>query len=67
VYGFGFGLFIAYTSAFLGSITCFYLCRRWFKSQVRDLMAKKQSMKSIVKAVENRGFKVHITLFLIVP
>ncbi|KAF9137429.1 hypothetical protein BG015_002727, partial [Linnemannia schmuckeri] len=57
VYGFGLGLFIAYTSALLGSIACFYLCRRWFKVQVRALMAKKQSMKSVVKAVEKRGFK----------
>ncbi|KAF9356259.1 Transmembrane protein 64 [Mortierella sp. NVP85] len=64
VYGFGFGLFIAYTSAFLGSITCFYLCRRWFKSQVRDLMAKKQSMKSVVKAVEKRGFKLMLLIRL---
>ncbi|KAF9903906.1 hypothetical protein EC991_003197 [Linnemannia zychae] len=64
VYGFGLGLFIAYTSALLGSITCFYLCRRWFKVQVRALMAKKQSMKSVVKAVEKRGFKLMILIRL---
>ncbi|KAF8931900.1 hypothetical protein BGZ58_007359 [Dissophora ornata] len=64
VYGFGFGLFIAYTSALLGSIACFYLCRRWFKVQVRALMAKKQSMKSVVKAVEKRGFKLMLLIRL---
>ncbi|KAG0273828.1 Transmembrane protein 64 [Linnemannia exigua] len=64
VYGFGLGLFIAYTSALLGSIACFYLCRRWFKVQVRSLMAKKQSMKSVVKAVEKRGFKLMILIRL---
>ncbi|KAF9131180.1 hypothetical protein BGW39_002150 [Mortierella sp. 14UC] len=64
VYGFGLGLFIAYTSALLGSIACFYLCRRWFKVQVRALMAKKQSMKSVVKAVEKRGFKLMILIRL---
>ncbi|KAF9946433.1 hypothetical protein BGZ65_009713 [Modicella reniformis] len=64
VYGFWFGLFIAYTSALLGSITCFYLCRRWFKVQVRALMAKKPSMKSVVKAVENRGFKLMLLIRL---
>ncbi|KAG0289526.1 hypothetical protein BGZ96_006956 [Linnemannia gamsii] len=64
VYGFKLGLFIAYTSALLGSIACFYLCRRWFKVQVRALMAKKQSMKSVVKAVEKRGFKLMILIRL---
>ncbi|KAF9961180.1 hypothetical protein BGZ72_004510 [Mortierella alpina] len=64
VYGFGFGLFIAYTSALLGSIACFYLCRRWFKVQVRAMMAKKQSLKSVVKAVEKRGFKLMILIRL---
>lgn len=64
VYGFAFGLFIAYTSALLGSITCFYLCRRWFKTQVRALMAKKQGMKSVVKAVEKRGFKLMLLIRL---
>ncbi|KAF9141764.1 hypothetical protein BGX30_004179 [Mortierella sp. GBA39] len=64
VYGFGLGLFIAYTSALLGSIACFYLCRRWFKVQVRALMAKKQSMKSVVKAVEKRGFKLMVLIRL---
>ncbi|KAF8942875.1 hypothetical protein BGZ47_006045 [Haplosporangium gracile] len=64
VYGFRLGLFIAYTSALLGSIACFYLCRRWFKVQVRALMAKKQSMKSVVKAVEKRGFKLMILIRL---
>ncbi|KAF9112614.1 hypothetical protein BGX27_003108 [Mortierella sp. AM989] len=64
VYGFGFGLFIAYTSALLGSVTCFYLCRRWFKVQVRTLMAKRQNMKSVVKAVEKRGFKLMLLIRL---
>ncbi|GJJ78139.1 hypothetical protein EMPS_10498 [Entomortierella parvispora] len=64
VYGFKFGLFIAYTSALLGSIACFYLCRKWFKVQVRALMAKKPSMKSVVKAVEKRGFRLMILIRL---
>ncbi|KAG0328790.1 hypothetical protein BGZ99_004454 [Dissophora globulifera] len=64
VYGFGFGMFIAYTSALLGSVACFYLCRRWFKVQVRALMAKKQSMRSVVKAVEKRGFKLMLLIRL---
>ncbi|KAG0053086.1 hypothetical protein BGZ83_001678 [Gryganskiella cystojenkinii] len=64
VYGFKFGLFIAYTSALLGSIVCFYLCRKWFKVQVRSLMAKKPSLKSVVKAVEKRGFKLMILIRL---
>ncbi|KAG0214348.1 hypothetical protein BGX28_002165 [Mortierella sp. GBA30] len=64
VYGFGFGLFIAYTSALLGSVACFYLCRRWFKVQVRAMLAKKQSLKSVVKAVEKRGFKLMILIRL---
>ncbi|KAG0004163.1 hypothetical protein BGZ79_010119 [Entomortierella chlamydospora] len=64
VYGFGFGLAIAYTSALLGSVACFYLCRRWFKVQVRALMARKQSMKSVVKAVEKRGFKLMLLIRL---
>ncbi|KAF9907114.1 hypothetical protein BX616_000525 [Lobosporangium transversale] len=64
VYGFAFGLFIAYTSALLGSVACFYLCRRWFKVQVRTLMAKKQGMKSVVKAVEKRGFKLMLLIRL---
>ncbi|KAI1318001.1 hypothetical protein EDD11_007384 [Mortierella claussenii] len=37
---------------------------RWFKVQVRALMAKKQSMKSVVKAVEKRGFKLMILIRL---
>ncbi|KAF9092060.1 Transmembrane protein 64 [Mortierella sp. GBA35] len=64
VYGFGLGLFITYTSALLGSIACFYLCRRWFKTQVRSLIAKKQKMKSVVKAVEKRGFKLMLLIRL---
>ncbi|KAF9204256.1 hypothetical protein BGZ49_005487 [Haplosporangium sp. Z 27] len=64
VYGFRFGLFIAYTSALLGSVACFYLCRRWFKVQVRAILAKRQNMKSVVKAVEKRGFKLMVLIRL---
>ncbi|KAF9432624.1 hypothetical protein BGZ76_010534 [Entomortierella beljakovae] len=64
IYGFGYGLVIAYTSALLGSVACFYLCRRWFQVQVRTLMAKRQSLKSVVKAVEKRGFKLMILIRL---
>ncbi|KFH66918.1 hypothetical protein MVEG_07443 [Podila verticillata NRRL 6337] len=62
VYGFSFGFFIAYTSAFVGAMVCFYCCRRWFKAQARNLINKNQSLKSAVRAVEKRGFKL---LFLI--
>ncbi|KAG0346243.1 hypothetical protein BG004_002091 [Podila humilis] len=64
VYGFGYGFLIAYSSALLGSITCFYLGRKYFKKQVRTLMAKKQSVKSVVKAVEKRGFKLLLLIRL---
>ncbi|KAI9238499.1 MAG: snare associated Golgi protein-domain-containing protein [Podila humilis] len=64
VYGFTYGFLIAYTSALLGSVTCFYLGRKYFKKQVRTLMAKKQSMKSVVKAVEKRGFKLLLLIRL---
>ncbi|KAF9584206.1 Transmembrane protein 64 [Lunasporangiospora selenospora] len=64
VYGFGFGLFIAYTSALLGSIACFYLCRRWFKVQVRAMVAKKPNLKSVVRAVEKRGFRLMLLIRL---
>ncbi|KAG0032795.1 hypothetical protein BGZ82_006389 [Podila clonocystis] len=64
VYGFTYGFLIAYTSALLGSVTCFYLGRKYFKKQVRTLMAKKQSMKSVVKAVEKRGFKLLVLIRL---
>ncbi|KAG0086583.1 hypothetical protein BGZ93_004178 [Podila epicladia] len=64
VYGFTYGFLIAYTSALLGSVTCFYLGRKYFKKQVRTLMARKQSMKSVVKAVEKRGFKLLVLIRL---
>ncbi|KAF9425565.1 hypothetical protein BGZ94_007422 [Podila epigama] len=64
VYGFAYGFLIAYSSALLGSVACFYLGRRYFKKQVRTLMAKNQSMKSIVKAVEKRGFKLLLLIRL---
>ncbi|KAF9306566.1 hypothetical protein BGZ74_005144 [Mortierella antarctica] len=62
VYGFSFGFFIAYTSAFVGAMVCFFCCRRWFKAQARNLINKNQSLKSVVRTVEKRGFKL---LFLI--
>ncbi|KAF9431018.1 hypothetical protein BGZ76_000607 [Entomortierella beljakovae] len=63
-YGFLFGFAIAFTSALAGSIVCFYFCRRWFKPQVRKLMAKNKSLKSVVRTVEKRGFRLLVLIRL---
>ncbi|KAF9576592.1 hypothetical protein EC968_006939 [Mortierella alpina] len=48
----------------VGSIVCFYFCRRWFKAQVRKLLAKNKSLKSVVRTVERRGFRLLVLIRL---
>ncbi|KAG0056132.1 hypothetical protein BGZ83_006227 [Gryganskiella cystojenkinii] len=64
VYGFVLGFAIAFSSALAGSIVCFYFCRRWFKSQVRTLMSKNKNLKSVVRTVEKRGFRLLVLIRL---
>ncbi|KAF9896588.1 hypothetical protein BX616_007162, partial [Lobosporangium transversale] len=64
VYGFVFGFVIAFSGALAGGIVCFYFCRRWFKPQVRKLMAKNKSLKSVVRTVENKGFRLLVLIRL---
>ncbi|GJJ78678.1 hypothetical protein EMPS_11037 [Entomortierella parvispora] len=64
VYGFLFGFAIAFSAALAGSIVCFYFCRRWFKAQVRTLMSKNKSLKSVVRTVEKRGFRLLVLIRL---
>ncbi|KAF9965322.1 hypothetical protein BGZ70_005035 [Mortierella alpina] len=64
VYGFVQGFLIAFSSALMGAIVCFYFCRRWFKAQVRKLLAKNKSLKSVVRTVEKRGFKLLVLIRL---
>ncbi|KAF9539645.1 hypothetical protein EC957_005156 [Mortierella hygrophila] len=64
VYGFVFGFVVAFTGAMAGSIVCFYFCRRWFKGQVRKLMAKNKSLKGVVRTVEKRGFRLLVLIRL---
>ncbi|KAG0275716.1 hypothetical protein BGZ95_008450 [Linnemannia exigua] len=64
VYGFMFGFLIAFTGALAGAIVCFYFCRRWFKAQVRKLMAKNRSLKGVVRTVEKRGFRLLVLIRL---
>ncbi|KAF9950599.1 hypothetical protein BGZ72_007769 [Mortierella alpina] len=64
VYGFVQGFLIAFSSALIGSIVCFYFCRRWFKAQVRKLLAKNKSLKSVVRTVEKRGFRLLVLIRL---
>ncbi|KAG0279871.1 hypothetical protein BGZ96_001797 [Linnemannia gamsii] len=64
VYGFVFGFIIAFTGAMAGSIVCFYFCRRWFKTQVRKLLAKNKSLKGVVRTVEKRGFRLLVLIRL---
>ncbi|KAI7819214.1 snare associated Golgi protein-domain-containing protein, partial [Gamsiella multidivaricata] len=64
VYGFVFGFIIAFSSALAGSIACFYLCRKRFKAHVRKLMAKNKSLKSVVRTVERRGFRLLVLIRL---
>ncbi|KAF9179412.1 hypothetical protein BGZ51_006932 [Haplosporangium sp. Z 767] len=52
------------SAALAGSIVCFYFCRRWFKAQVRKLMAKNTSLKAVVRTVERRGFRLLVLIRL---
>ncbi|KAI1316045.1 hypothetical protein EDD11_010509 [Mortierella claussenii] len=64
VYGFLFGFVIAFSGALAGGIVCFFFCRKWFKPQVRKLMAKNKSLKSVVRTVEKRGFRLLVLIRL---
>ncbi|KAF9975000.1 hypothetical protein BGZ73_001453 [Actinomortierella ambigua] len=64
VFGFWQGFLVAYSGALLGSVVCFVLCRKWYKAHVRKLLAKNQSMKSVIRAVEKRGFKMLLLIRL---
>ncbi|KAF9920821.1 Tlg2-vesicle protein [Linnemannia zychae] len=64
VYGFVYGFIYAFTGAMAGSIVCFYFCRRWFKGQVRKLMAQNKTLKSVVRTVEKRGFRLLVLIRL---
>ncbi|KAF9089376.1 hypothetical protein BGX23_006728 [Mortierella sp. AD031] len=64
VYGFVYGFVIVFSGALVGSIICFYLCRRWFKAHVRKLMAKNKSLKGVVRTVEKRGFRLLVLIRL---
>ncbi|KAI8594519.1 snare associated Golgi protein-domain-containing protein, partial [Dissophora ornata] len=64
VYGFLFGFAIAFSSALAGSIVCFYFCRRRFKAQVRELMARNKNLKGVVRTVEKRGFRLLVLIRL---
>ncbi|KAK3815216.1 MAG: snare associated Golgi protein-domain-containing protein, partial [Benniella sp.] len=64
VYGFMNGFLMAFSSAWLGSIVCFYFCRRWFKVHVRKLMTKNKSLKAVVRTVEKKGFRLLLLIRL---
>ncbi|KAF9904258.1 hypothetical protein EC991_002916 [Linnemannia zychae] len=64
VYGFVYGFLYAFMGAMAGAIVCFYFCRRWFKAQVRKLMAKNKSLKGVVRTVEKRGFRLLVLIRL---
>ncbi|KAF9994560.1 hypothetical protein BGZ80_003233 [Entomortierella chlamydospora] len=64
VYGFLFGFTIVFLAALSGAIVCFYFCRRWFKPQVRELLAKDKSLKSVVRTVERSGFRLLVLIRL---
>ncbi|KAF9345635.1 hypothetical protein BGX34_004593 [Mortierella sp. NVP85] len=55
---------MAFSSAWLGSIVCFYFCRRWFKVHVRKLMTKNKSLKAVVRTVEKKGFRLLLLIRL---
>ncbi len=57
-FGFSIGFFISYMAALTGGITVFYLSRKWFRKSVRRLLHKNRSTGAIIKAVEEKGFKV---------
>ncbi|RUP49972.1 hypothetical protein BC936DRAFT_140819 [Jimgerdemannia flammicorona] len=56
-FGFGAGVAVGFFSALTGGVTCFVLCRMWFKKYVRKIMAKNESLEAVVKAVERKGLK----------
>ncbi|KAF9168880.1 hypothetical protein BGX20_011104 [Mortierella sp. AD010] len=64
VYGFLFGFTIVFLAALSGAIVCFYFCRRWFKPQVRKLLAKNKNLKSVVRTVERSGFRLLVLIRL---
>ncbi|KAF8960845.1 Transmembrane protein 64 [Entomortierella lignicola] len=64
VYGFLFGFTIVFISALAGAIVCFYFCRRWFKPQVRKLLAKNKNFKSVLRTVERKGFRLLVLIRL---
>ncbi|KAF9359477.1 hypothetical protein BGX26_012212 [Mortierella sp. AD094] len=64
VYGFLLGFTIVFLSALAGAIVCFYFCRRWYKPQVRNLLAKNKSLKSVIRTVERSGFRLLVLIRL---
>jgi uncharacterized membrane protein YdjX (TVP38/TMEM64 family) len=49
---------ISYSAALSGAVTVFVISRKWGKSSVRKLLKKNRHMRSIVRAIEKKGFKV---------
>lgn len=65
-FGFLRGFPLSYFGALAGSVTCFYLSRRFLKKRVLRLVAKYPKLEAVVHAVEKKGFKVsfHISVYM---
>ncbi|KAM3584128.1 Tlg2-vesicle protein [Umbelopsis sp. WA50703] len=57
-FGFLRGFPLSYFGALAGSVTCFYLSRRFLKNRVLRLVAKYPKLEAVVHAVEKKGFRV---------
>jgi uncharacterized membrane protein YdjX (TVP38/TMEM64 family) len=57
-FGFLRGFPLSYFGALAGSLTCFYLSRRFLKNRVLRLVAKYPKLEAVVHAVEKKGFRV---------
>ncbi|KAI8327626.1 snare associated Golgi protein-domain-containing protein [Choanephora cucurbitarum] len=62
-YGFGVGFFISYVSALAGGVVCFQLSRTCLgEHRIRKLMDKSHSLKSLIKAVDKKGFNLFLLI-----
>ncbi|KAG2177756.1 hypothetical protein INT43_003003 [Umbelopsis isabellina] len=63
-FGFLRGFPLSYFGALAGSVTCFYLSRRFLKKRVLRLVAKYPKLEAVVHAVEKKGFKLFVLIRL---
>ncbi|KAI9289534.1 snare associated Golgi protein-domain-containing protein [Umbelopsis sp. AD052] len=63
-FGFWRGFPLSYFGALAGSVTCFYLSRRWLKKRVTKMMSKYPRLEAVVHAVEKKGFKLFVLIRL---